>query len=219
MDSSFLGLGGWLGWIGLLGESAMVRMISSEPDRSRPDETDDSGANAACPSRRRGARHIYRQLPSCIPSRWDGTGRPTEAWARETACTNPTRRLPLSALRYQPIHFAPKLFHRRLQSRAPRVDDDVPVRRDIPHPNSNRFSQSPLRAVTHHSLSEGAWHREAQPRPLLFAPRNSQAKRRKVRARNPAPLVIRFAEIRSSQNTSALRETEASRQSGQLFRR
>jgi hypothetical protein len=122
-------------------------------------------------------------------------------------------------LRHQPLHFASKLLHRRLQSRAPRVNHDIPLRCDVVQTNPKRFPQSPLHPVSHHSLSEGTWHREAQPRPLLFAPWNSQAKRRKVRACNPAPLTVRFAEIRSSQNSSALRETEASRQTGQLSRR
>src|SRR5579864_3192902 len=217
MDSSFLG--GWPGWIGLFGESAIVRKLFSEPDRTRLHETGDSAADVACPSKHPGVGHTCRSLPSCIPSRWDDSGKPMEAEARGAACRDPTWRLPLSALRHQPIHFASKLLHRRLQSRASRVDYDVPLRRNVLHPNANCFSQPPLHAVSHHSLSEGAWHREAQPRPLLFAPWNPQAKRRKVRARNPAPLIVRFAEIRSSQNSSALRETEASRQTGQLSRR
>jgi len=197
----------------------MVGMYFTEPDRSRPDERDDSEANAACPSRHRGARHTFRPLRACIPSRWADTGRQLEQTAKGTACRKTTRRLPLSALRHQPIHFASKFVYRGSQSSASRVNDDVPVGRDILHSNPDRFSQSPLHAVSHHSLSEGAWHREAQPRPLLFAPWNSKAKCRKVRARNPAPLIVRFAEIRSSQNPRALRETEASRQTGRLSRR
>jgi hypothetical protein len=216
MDSSFLA--GWPGWIGLLGESAMLRKLFNEPDRSRPDEMDDSAANAACPSKHHGLRHTCRPLRSCIPSRWDDNGKLREAGAKGNACRTPMWRLPLSALRHQPSHFASQLFHRRLQSRAPRVDHDVPLRWDLVHANPNSFPQPPLCPVSHDSLSEGAWHREAKPRPLLFAPRNSEAKRRKVRARNPAPLTVRFAEIRSSQNSGALRETEASRQTGQLYR-
>src|SRR6266853_1418704 len=109
MDSSFLA--GWLGWIGLLGESAMVRKLFSEPDRSRPHETDDSEADVACPSKRRDVRHTCRLLQSCIPSRWDDSGKPTEQTARGTACRKITWRLPLSALRHQPLHFASKLLH------------------------------------------------------------------------------------------------------------
>src|ERR1700687_2488988 len=112
MDSSFLG--GWPGWIGLLGESVMVRMYFSEPDRSRPDERDGSEADAACPSRHRGARHTFRLLRACIPSRWDDTGRQREQTAQGNACRKTTRQLPLSALRHQPIHFASKLLHRGL---------------------------------------------------------------------------------------------------------
>jgi len=197
----------------------MVRKFASEPDQNHLHETDDSGVNAACPSKRHALRHTCPPLRSCIPSKWDDNGKPKEARATGTACRNPMWRLPLSALRHQPIHLASKLLYRRLQSRAPGVDHDVPMRCDLVQTNPKRFSQPPLRPVSHHSLSEGAWHREAQPRPLLFAPRNSQAKCRKIRARNPATFIVRFAEIRSSQNPSTLRKTEASRQSEQLSRR
>lgn len=180
---------------------------------------DGSAASAASPSKGHGQLHIYQLLRSYIPSRWAGSGRPKEAGARGIVCSRTVSRLPFSALRHQPVYFASKSFYGGLQSRAPWIDYDVPVRLDVAHTNPNRLSQPPLHAVSHDRLSEGAWHREAQPRPLLFAPWNSQAKRRKVRARNPAPLVVRFAEIRSSQNSSALRETEASRQTGQLSRR
>jgi len=180
---------------------------------------DDSGADATCPSTLHAVRHTCRPLRSCIPSRWDDNGKPKEVRAKGNACRKPMWRSPLCALRHQPIHFASKLLHGRLQSGAPRVDHNVPLRCDLVQTNPNRFSQPPLRPVSHHSLSEGAWHREAQPRPLLLAPRNSQAKCRKVRARNTAPLTVRFAEIRSSQNSSAFRETEASRQTGRLSRR
>src|SRR5580704_11680900 len=129
MDSSFLPVGA--GWIGLLGESAMVRKLSSGPDQNRPHETDDSETRAACPSRRRGARHTCPPLRACIPSRWDGNGKPREARAKGTVYRNPMWRLPLSALRHQPIHFASKLLHGRLQSSTPRVDHYVPLRWNV----------------------------------------------------------------------------------------
>src|SRR5215472_18964172 len=87
MDSSFLPCGP--GWIGLLGESAIVRN-SSEPDRNRPHETDDSEADAAYPSTHRVARRIGRRLRSCIPNRWEGSGKLTEAAGRGTAYRNAT---------------------------------------------------------------------------------------------------------------------------------
>ena len=220
MDSSFFA--GWpvgTGGLGILGESAIVRNLFNAPDRSHPREKDDSGANATCLSKHPETRHIFRQLRSYIPNRWGGTGRPRGAKATGTVYRTTRRRSLFSALRHQSIHFPSKRFHGRLQSRATGIDHDVPVRRNLMHTDPNRFSQASLHAVSHHSLSEGSWHGEAQSRSLLLAPRNSQAKGREVRARNPAPMIVRIAEIRSSQNPSTLREPEASRQTGQLSRR
>ena len=108
MVSSFLP--DWPSRVGGFGESAMVFI---ELDRSRPREKDDSGVTAPSPGKPPGARRISRLRPSYIPSRWDETGRPTEAVAKGLVYRNATPILLFSALRHQPLHFATKLLRSR----------------------------------------------------------------------------------------------------------
>jgi len=61
--------------------------------------------------------------------------------------------------------------------------------------NPKHLSHTPFHPIPQYRISEGSWNRESQPRPLAWLARKLEAKRRKVRARNPSPLGIRFAEI------------------------
>src|SRR5579864_8088367 len=108
MVSSFLP--DWPGTVGNFGESGMVFI---ELDRSRPGEKDDSEVTAANLGKHPAAHRISRPPRACIPSRWDETGRPTEAVATGIACRNATPLLLSSALRHQPFHFAAQLFRSR----------------------------------------------------------------------------------------------------------
>jgi hypothetical protein len=108
MVGSFLP--GWPGRVGNFGESAMVFI---ELDRSRPGERGDSEAAAASLGKHPVAHRISRLPRACIPSRWDETGRPTEALAKGIVCTDAMPQLLSSALHHQPFHFASKLFWSR----------------------------------------------------------------------------------------------------------
>ena len=108
MVSSFLP--DWPGRVGNFGESAMIFI---ELDRSHPDERDDSEVTSASLGKHPGAHRISRSPPSCIPSRWDETGRLMEASATGIACRNAMPTLLFSALRHQSLHFATKLLRSR----------------------------------------------------------------------------------------------------------
>jgi hypothetical protein len=69
------------------------------------------------------------------------------------------------------------------------------LRGDFLETNPQHLSHTPFHPVPQYCVSEGSGNRESQPRSLARRARNLQAKRRKVRARNPSPLGIRFAEI------------------------
>jgi len=99
---------------------------------------------------------------------------------------------------HQPIHFFSKLLGRCSQSRAPRIDHYIPLGADFGKPNAERFPKASLNPVPADCFSKGARNRKTHPRPFAFLTLDVQAKRRKVRAVNSFPLVIRFAEIRSS---------------------
>ncbi len=197
----------------------MLWMPFSGPDQIHLDETDDNAVTARSPSAVRAPRRTSKPLPACIPSKWDETGRPTAIAARRSACRNARWRLPLSALRHQPVQSAAKLIRRCRPGLAAGVDHDIPNRRELGQTNPQRFSETSLHTIALGGISELPRNSESQSGSFARGARDLQAKSCKIRAGNSLPLVIRSAEVRSSQNPDALRKPEASRRTVRLFRR
>ncbi len=226
MDSSFfagwMGPPGWIGppdWIGLLGESAMDYRTFSERDRIRPRGKDDNAAASARRGTRRAPRRICRPLRAYIPSRWDGSGRRKAAGPKRTSYKTARLLLLLSASGHQSIERAPQFFRRRGQGRAARVDHNIPLGRKLGQAQAQGLTQTAFHAIPADRVAESARDSKSEARALARSARNLQTERCKVSTRNSSPLVIRFAEVRSSQNPDALGETEASRRSVRLSRR
>jgi hypothetical protein len=122
-------------------------------------------------------------------------------------------------LRHQSIHFASKFVHRSRNRRPPRIDDDVPFRRNFGQSHPQSFSNPALHAVPENSLSESPGNGESQPRSLVPIALHPQTKGGKASSGKSLPFVIRFAEVDGSQNPGGLRKAEASRRTERLSRR
>ena len=177
---------------------------SPEPDQIHPHETGDSGAGASRPATFRATHRTSRPLATYTPSRWDKTGRPKAAKARQSACKPARRQASRAAFRENPIHFPLDLVERRFQNRTPGIEHHVPVRPKFIELQPDRFPRPPSCPITNHRGTQCTRRCETNPRPSAIRP--PRAERREVRTCDPKSVVVDLAEIDPSARSSRLSE-------------
>src|ERR1700683_2028205 len=135
--------------------------ILTGPGRPLPGGTDGSAAAGADPSRRPATLHAVQLLPSCIPNRWDKSGKPKESPEKPTACRYGGWSARVAFFDHS-SHLTLNLGELRLQRRAARIEHDVPLRRDFRSVQPEDFAETALDSVADHSFADRARNGEAQ---------------------------------------------------------
>lgn len=142
---------------------ALTRFVPSGPDRILLHETDGSAAGVPGPSRSRAPRRISRRTASCIPNTSGESGRPRAG--TETPIAYKYVGWPGSGSAF--FDQSPKgLFdigETGVERRAPRVEDDVPLRADFRAMQAKRRAEAPLNTIAHHRSADRARHGKSEP--------------------------------------------------------
>lgn len=176
---------------------------------------DDTSPAASIRAILRAALHGVRRLATYIPNKWEQNGRRTAAAARSIADKNAK---PRWSVRTFFNHFPKRTFdfvERSPPGRAPRVDDDVPLRPKLLPVQPEGFAHAPFDAISHHSFADRTRQRKSQP--YSGCRRARQTKRGEQRTRNPDAVVIDLSKVRGSQSFGPARVTRG--QTGRLSRR
>lgn len=117
-----------------------------------------------------------------------------------------------------------KFGKRRVESRASRINDDIPGRREFGAMEAKRFADAALDAVTNHRAAKCSGTSEADSDAIGF--RSRQTKCREQRTGNADAVVINESKIGGSQNPARTRKRDPAAggfrrpwQSERLFRR
>jgi hypothetical protein len=116
VDSSFFGSGGLMLGASLTGL-----------DPLRLNGRDGSEIVSSHPSSLPALLRIFVPRRACTPSRWEHTGRPTEAEERQIACTNAAGLTQTVAAEKQLLDFASQFGERRVHRRAARIEYNFPL--------------------------------------------------------------------------------------------
>lgn len=188
-------------------------------DRILRRRRDGSGPAAGAPSIRREPPRGAPLPPSCIPNTWDETGKRKAETAIGAVCTHEGRISLRLTSAHQAIHFTPQSLGGRGKSRAPGVDDNIPLAADFRQAQPQRFANPPPGTISFDGASECAWHGEAESWTLARQTLHRQTKRGEQRAGVAEPILVNDAEVRSLQNSGGFRQRKASRRTGRLSHR
>ena len=168
------------------------------PDRSRPPETDDTGRAASSQARCRVARRVFGSLHPCNRNRLDRNGRPREAEAKYTACSQAGPTALTFASRQKPFHVPFDLGPGSQKREAARVQYNIPSPGQPFEPGPQSLPQPAPDPVSHHCPPDGSRNSEADPGTHALRPR--QAKRHEAGVSNSRPLLVDFAKIGGLEN-------------------
>ncbi len=177
-------------------------------DRSLLDETDGSAADASFPARPLGPRRAFPPLAACTQSKSGGTGKRKAATARPIAYRYVMSPLLRSAFFDHLAERSLDLRKRRAQGRTPGVNHDVPLRSDIRPLQPERFPDTALDAVTHHSPTDGTRYGKPQPRCDSRRVRTRQAERSEQGTGKADTVIIDGSKFGCAQDPRSVRELQ-----------
>jgi hypothetical protein len=188
--------------------------VISGPGQIPPGETDGTGTISVRPSRCRVERRAVPRLPAYIPSRLDENGRTKITSAKSIAYTFATRRLQVPAsFNYFP-ESALDFGKFREQRRAPRVDDDIPFRRELRAMQPEGFAETAFDAVPDDGSAQCPGCGKAQPRAAFPPDVASQTERCEQGAGNADAFVIDGSIVGGAQNPGRLRKSQRASATG-----
>ena len=182
---------------------------------------------ASSPSRRRARLRAFLPHATYIPNKSGDNGTPKAASARSIVYRNANWRSSVRTFFDYPAQPAFDLAERRIQSRPPRIDNNIPLRTELLTMEPKSLSESPLDSISDHGFTDRTRHSKSQSRPLLAPPRlvtrpnllirPPQAESGEQRTRNPDALVIDEPKIGGAHDSR--RRVSSLSQRERLFRR